>query len=36
MEFWATMDRSVGRDALRLQVQEWQRFYNEGRCGFAA
>jgi transposase InsO family protein len=31
MEFWATVDRSVGRDALRPQVQEWQRFYNEER-----
>lgn len=36
MEFWATVDRSVGRDALRPQVLEWQRrcasaqrFYNE-------
>jgi len=29
MEFWATVDCSVGRDALGPALLEWQRFYNE-------
>jgi transposase InsO family protein len=31
MEFWATVDRSVGREALGPALSEWQRFYNEER-----
>jgi len=29
MEFWATVDYSVGRDALGPALLEWQRFYSE-------
>jgi len=36
MEFWTTVDVDTGREPLIPQLLEWQRFYNEGRCGFAA
>jgi len=36
MEFWSTVDSKADHADLEALQREWQRFYNEGRCGFAA